>query len=395
MDLPILSVSLLNETVSEILEANFPIICVQGEISNFTQAFSGHYYFSLKDDHAQVRCVFFKGLQQRAFPNILKNPQGLTVLIRARVSLYAPRGDYQLIVEHMLETGLGALQQAFEALKKRLQQEGLFNKPRPPQLPTFPQNIGVITSPQGAALRDILSTLRRRYPLATVILYPTLVQGPGAAQNITQAIQKAHKHAFCELLILARGGGSLEDLWPFNEENVARALFACPIPIVTGIGHETDTTLADFVADLRAPTPTGAAELVTPHQNHWHIHCQQQAASLREAIHRFLAQKAQALDGLVSRLRHPKEKLQEQSTLLKTLKIRLEQALKTTLDRRTLQHQALLRQLQLLSPLTTLARGYSITRQAGQIITQKSQVNPNLPLEILLKEGTLVVSLLK
>src|SRR3990167_3651168 len=259
----IYTVSRLNNEARSLLESSFPFLWIEGEISNFAAPHSGHWYFSLKDAAAQVRCAMFKG-HQRQLNFIPKD--GLHILLRARVSLYENRGEFQLIAEYMEERGEGKLRRAFEILKKKLEAAGLFDLAHKKPLPLFPQQIGVITSSTGAAIRDILTVLKRRYTCAFVIIYPSLVQGANAASTIIQAIQTANQRNECDVLILARGGGSLEDLWPFNEENVAYAIYQSKLPIMTGIGHEVDFTIADFVADKRAPTPSAAAEIVTPNK---------------------------------------------------------------------------------------------------------------------------------
>ena len=262
----IFTVSDLNREARELLEGHFPLVWVEGEISNLARPSSGHIYFSLKDEAAQVRCAMFK------MRNRLLNFQpenGQQVLARARISLYEARGDFQLIIEHMEETGDGALRRQFELLKHKLFEEGLFDESHKRELPSLPTRLGVITSPSGAAIRDILSVLKRRFPGIPILIYPVPVQGNEAPPAIIDAIKTAGIRKDCDLLILARGGGSLEDLWAFNDESVARAIYHCPIPVVTGIGHEIDFTIADFVADFRAPTPSAAAEYISPDQNEW------------------------------------------------------------------------------------------------------------------------------
>ena len=259
----IYDVTRLNREVRTILEGSFPLIWVQAEISNLVRPASGHMYFSLKDKQSQVRCAMFRH-RNRSLKFEPEN--GASVLVRANVSLYEDRGEYQLIIEHMEPAGDGLLQIAFEELKQRLFSEGLFDEIHKKIIPHMPMTIGVITSPTGAALRDILSIMQRRFPAATIIVYPTAVQGEEAADQIIKMLKVATQRNECDVLILARGGGSLEDLWVFNNEKVARALFHCLIPVVTGIGHEIDFTIADFVADQRAATPSAAAELVSPDQ---------------------------------------------------------------------------------------------------------------------------------
>lgn len=284
----VLSVSQLNREARALLEGGFPLIWVEGEISNLSRPVSGHVYFSLKDAAAQVRCTLFRN---RATLLRFKPQDGLHVLMRARVSLYEARGDFQLIVEHMEEAGHGALQRAFEELKQKLAKQGLFDAAHKNLLPAVPRRIGVVTSPSGAAIRDILSVIRRRHAAVRVIIYPVPVQGEGSAEKIAAMIRLAAARAECDVLIVARGGGSLEDLWAFNEEIVARAIYACDIPVVSGVGHEIDFTIADFVADVRAPTPTGAAELVTPDSEAW-------LRNLRDTHRRLTQALARTLSGL-------------------------------------------------------------------------------------------------
>ncbi|MFZ1641930.1 MAG: exodeoxyribonuclease VII large subunit, partial [Candidatus Contendobacter sp.] len=262
----IYTVSRLNQDVRALLEGEFPTLWVEGEVSNLSRPSSGHLYFSLKDAKAQIRCALF---QNRAFLFRDCPRNGQQVLVRGRVSLYEPRGDFQIIVEYVEEAGAGALRRAYDELRLRLEREGLFAPERKQPLPRFPRRIGVITSPSGAAIRDVLITLRRRCPGLLVLVYPVPVQGDGAAERIAQTIRLASQRRDCDVLLLARGGGSLEDLQAFNEETVARAIFDCAIPLVTGIGHETDVTIADFAADRRAATPTAAAELASPDRLEW------------------------------------------------------------------------------------------------------------------------------
>jgi len=257
----IYSVTRLNREVRAVLEGSFPAIWIQGEISNLARPASGHMYFSLKDRSSQVRCAMFKN--QNRLLNIAPE-NGMEILARAAISLYEGRGEFQLIIEYMEPAGAGALQKAYEELKQKLHQEGLFDEQYKQPLPGFPKTIGLITSPTGAAIRDILNILGRRYPLADVVLYPVQVQGEGSAEMIVQAITTADQRRDTDVLIITRGGGSLEDLWSFNDERVARAIHTCTLPVITGIGHEIDFTIADFVADMRAPTPSAAAELAVP-----------------------------------------------------------------------------------------------------------------------------------
>src|SRR2546422_1785968 len=278
----ILTVSGLARSVRELLERRYPLLWVAGEMSNFTVAKSGHGYFVLKDEHAQVRCVMFRQRQQ----NLEWTPRdGMQVEVQALVSLYEPRGDFQLNVETMRRAGLGALFEAFLRLRDKLEKEGLFNTDTKRALPSLPRAIGVITSREAAALRDVLTTLARRNPSTEVVVFPVQVQGEGAAEKIASALRIAARVGGCDVILLVRGGGSIEDLWAFNEEIVARAIRACPIPVVTGIGHETDFTIADFVADRRAPTPTAAAELVSPERAGLLERSEEHTSELQSRLH--------------------------------------------------------------------------------------------------------------
>lgn len=288
------------------LESGLPLLWVRGEISNFVRATSGHWYFSLKDEQAQVRCAMFRHKNQ--FID-WQPKEGAQVEVLALATLYEPRGDFQLMLEKMRPAGQGALYEAFERLKRKLEQERLFDQGRKRPLPRFPERIGVVTSPQAAALRDVLTTLKRRMPAIPVILYPTQVQGEGAAHKVAQAIMLANKRAECEVLIVCRGGGSIEDLWAFNEEEVARAIAASRIPVVSGVGHETDFTIADFVADVRAATPTAAAQLVVPERNELMLRLSQLEQRMRRDASRRLDDAMQRVDFLQRRLVHPAERL--------------------------------------------------------------------------------------
>ena len=294
-----ISVSELNRQVKTLLEQGLARLWVEGEISNLARPASGHLYFSLKDELSQIRCAWFR--QRQRGPTInLKN--GDQVLAFGRVSIYEARGDYQLIVEQLEEAGEGELRRRFEALKKKLSAEGLFDEEVKKDLPELPERIGVVTSPSGAAVRDIITVLKRRFPSIPVVIYPTLVQGETAAELISETIATAVSRNECDVLLVARGGGSLEDLWSFNEEIVARAIHDCPIPIVSAVGHEVDFTIADFVADVRAPTPSGAAELVVPDQAEWLRSLSATAARIALLGRRYLEEKFQTVDWLSRRL---------------------------------------------------------------------------------------------
>ncbi|MDZ7802765.1 exodeoxyribonuclease VII large subunit [Thiohalophilus sp.] len=414
----IYSVSRLNREIRTLLETGFPAIWLEGELSNLARPASGHLYFSLKDEAAQVRCAMFRN---RNLLLKFRPENGLQVMVRARVSLYEARGDYQLIVEHMEESGDGALRRAFDELKVKLEAAGLFAATHKQPLPRFPQRIGVITSPSGAAIRDIVTTLRRRFPGLPVVIYPVPVQGENAAPAIAAALRTAARRDECDVLILARGGGSLEDLWPFNEEVVARAIYDCPIPVVSGVGHEVDVTIADFAADVRAPTPTAAAELVSPSQYEWQQSFAQLAGRLTRQLQQQLRHREQQLNWLARRLPHPRRYLQSVAQRLDELEIRRTQALRYQLQQRQsqlntlrerlqqhnprhalqrhdahcrqlatrLQHtmhrdlqdmnrrlQYLARSLETVSPLATLSRGYAIvtTEAEDKVITDVNQI---------------------
>ncbi|MGC2518612.1 MAG: exodeoxyribonuclease VII large subunit [Burkholderiales bacterium] len=319
----ILSVSALNRSVRDSLEHRYPLLWVTGEISNFTLAKSGHTYFLLKDEQAQVRCVMFRHRNQYLewVPR-----DGMRIEAQVLVTLYEARGDFQLNVETMRRAGLGALFEAFLKLRDRLDKEGLFDAAKKRALPAHPRAVGVITSLQAAALRDVLTTLARRNPSVPVVIYPVPVQGEGAAERITAALATASRRRDCDVLLLVRGGGSIEDLWAFNEEIVARAIRACQIPVVTGVGHETDFTIADFAADRRAPTPTAAAELVSPDRAALLLEIGRLVARLRLQTNREIERRMQLLDHLTRGLVHPGTRLQAQSELLNQLRLRLRQA---------------------------------------------------------------------
>ena len=321
---PVIPVSILNRLARERLETSFPLCWVAGEVSNLTYASSGHVYFSLKDAAAQVRCVMFRNRAQ-ILGWRLENGQHIEA--RVLVTLYEARGDFQLNVEAARRAGVGDLYEKFLQLKDKLEREGLFASEAKRKLSAFPRCIGIVTSLQAAALRDVLSTLRRRAPHVRIVLYPTPVQGDGAAAQITGAIQTAGERHDCDLLIVCRGGGSIEDLWAFNDEGVARAIRACPIPVISGIGHETDFTIADFAADQRAPTPTAAAELAAPEQATLLGRLADLRLTLRRQIEQGLDQRSQQLDWLTRRLQHPAQRLAQQREQLDNLQRRLDAGL--------------------------------------------------------------------
>ena len=347
----IYSISELNRKVRGLLEDQLPLLWVEGEISNFACPASGHWYLSLKDNQAQVRCAMFRNTNQRVR---FKPTDGTQVLVRCRAGLYEGRGEYQLIIEHMEEAGFGALQRQFEQLKQKLAEEQLFDNQYKQPIPTSVTHIGVITSPTGAAVKDILSVLKRRFAGIKVSLFATAVQGEQAASQIVEAIENANQQGLCDALIVGRGGGSLEDLWPFNEEIVARAIFNSAIPVVSAVGHEVDFTIADFVADLRAPTPSAAAELLSPNSQDLLKRLQQYQQQLAEAVGRTIKQLGIEVDYLHKRLQHPGKKLQQQSQHLDHLDIRLRRAMSNSLQQQQTQHTLIKDKLLGLSPKQTI-----------------------------------------
>ncbi len=385
----VFTVSELNQATQRILEGAFPAILVEGEVSNFVKPVSGHLYFSLKDPKAQIRCAMFR-LQANRLPFEPKN--GLMIQVKAKVSLYPDRGDYQLIVESMEMAGDGFLRKAYEALVKKLTEEGLFLEQWKKPIPLFPKHIGIITSPTGAAIRDILSVLKRRFPLIPITLYPTKVQGVDAMPEIVRALSMANRQGIADVLILTRGGGSLEDLWPFNEELLARAIFESQIPIITGIGHEIDFTIADFVADCRAPTPSAAAELVTPHQSTLQSQISIIQTRLITEMNKCLQHQTQRVDWLLRHLRHPDQQLQNHLQRLKALQIRLVSTVNQCLKEKNLSLKNALRTLDAVSPLATLNRGYAIlSAENDKIIRSIVEVKAGDNLQVRLKDGVIKV----
>jgi len=325
----VLTVSQLARSVRDALEHRFPLLWVSGEVSNLTLARSGHVYFSLKDRLAQVRCVMFRNRAQLLDCRI---EEGLQVEARALVSFYEPRGDFQLVVEYLRPAGLGALYEAFVRLRDRLEREGLFDEALKRELPRFPRAIGIVTSPQAAALRDVLTTLARRNPSIPVVLYPAQVQGAYAPDELCHALAKAGRRREVDVLLLVRGGGSIEDLWAFNDERLARALRACPIPVVCGVGHETDVTIADLAADRRAPTPTAAAELASPARADLLAHLSALTGRVSRCMRRDLQGRMQHVDHLARRVVHPARRMEAQRRVLEQLELRLARASELALD---------------------------------------------------------------
>ncbi|MDP0588357.1 MAG: exodeoxyribonuclease VII large subunit [Candidatus Endonucleobacter bathymodioli] len=425
----ILSVTELNNQARLLLEMNFCNIRVEGEISGLTKPSSGHSYFTLKDEQAKIRCAMFRNRKQslRFTPS-----EGMQVQVRGQVGLYTTRGDYQLIIEHMEEAGSGALQKAFEALKNKLASEGLFDNIRKQQLPAYPKHIGVITSPTGAAIRDILSILKRRSPFIPVTIIPSMVQGSEAKEQLINSL-KISKKINCDVIIISRGGGSIEDLWSFNEEAVVRAVAKHPVPIVSGVGHETDFTIVDLVADYRAPTPSAAAEILSPDKKT----LLETVSSFTEKItaltlHNLLMSNQQ-VNHISKRLRHPSDRLRKHAQRLDDLEIRMSQAIRLLIEKKkcalqqylhrlqqhsplaiiariksNINHQSILlqklttqniickqtllrhtaNQLHAVSPLATLARGYSITRKDQEIVTDIKQLQAGDKITTLFHRGS-------
>ncbi|WP_370257225.1 exodeoxyribonuclease VII large subunit [Marinobacter nauticus] len=361
-----LTVSELNHQARHLLESSFMQVWVEGELSGFSRPSSGHWYFSLKDQKCQIRCAMFRGANQRirTLPR-----EGDQIRIRGKVTLYENRGDFQIIVEHLEPAGLGALQQAFEALKARLQGEGLFDPARKKPIPATPRHIGVVTSPTGAAIHDILTVLKRRCPAIPVTLYPTAVQGQPATADIVQAIARAQQHGLADVLIIGRGGGSLEDLWCFNEEAVARAIAACPIPTVSAVGHEVDVTIADFVADLRAPTPSAAAEKISPDQQDWLRRLTEQQGRLGQSARRLLQRLDNQLGHLSARLRDPRRELLEKAQRMDELELRLNKAIRDRLDQQKRKTDYLLQRMSAQSPRRTLKTVREQTQRLEERLT--------------------------
>lgn len=433
----IFSVSEINHQLKQIISATFPLLWVEGEISNLARPASGHIYFSLKDANAQIRCVMFRGSQQKV-PFEIEN--GLQVVVRAKVGVYEPRGDLQLIADEMEEAGFGALQRQFEALKKKLHTEGLFAEERKKDIPTFPIEIAIITSPSGAAIKDFLKVVQRRYPLAKKSLYSVPVQGDQAASIINSAVKAVNSHKKADVIVLIRGGGSIEDLWAFNDEQLARTIAESKIPVVTGIGHEIDYTIADFVADLRAPTPSIAAELITPDASVLQSHLASKKHELAKICKEHLNTEIQKLDWLFQRLQriHPAATIELQKNELRrlsqqlsttsyshikqhkdqlrylTARLRsntpskrisraqldyqftynhLQTAMSQHLARKRHQFQLLTTTMHAISPLNTLERGYSITVKlgaTGKIISKYDQAHAGDQIVTYLATGQVV-----
>lgn len=386
----IYTISRLNREVRFLLEGTFPPLWVEGEISNFAAPNSGHWYFSLKDEFAQVRCAMFRP-QNRKLNFVAKD--GMHVIAKAQISLFEGRGEFQLLVDTLEEVGSGKLQKEFEALKKRLFEAGLFDEKHKKPLPRIPKKIGVITSATGAAIRDILNVLKRRSSCTPVMIYPTLVQGESAAANIVEAIRIANERAECDVLILARGGGSLEDLWPFNEEKVALSIHQSKLPIISGVGHEIDFTIADFVADVRAPTPSAAAELIAPH-------CQELLETLRQqlrVLYRCSTDKIVRLQNNVQWIykhllnQHPKNRITTQQQTLDQAELALLRLQQQIIKNYQTQLATYAASLDALSPLATLKRGFAIAARQQDLVILRNSNDTHVgdKIELTLMQGKL------
>ena len=384
----ILSVGDLNRAIAASLEERFDAVLVSGEISNFKAYDSGHWYFSLKDEEGQIRCVMFRGRNSQ----VGFMPQsGDLVEVSANLGMYVPRGDIQLTIQTLRRAGMGGLYEAFLKLKAKLAKEGLFDLDRKREIPTHPRSIGIITSPQAAALKDVLSTLARRAPHIPIVIYPTLVQGPDAPAGIISALKAAEKENAVDVILLVRGGGSIEDLWAFNDEKLAYAISQSPIPIVSGVGHETDATIADFVADLRAPTPTGAAELAAPRRDQMLQELDAIMQALFQRVSQRVEREAQTLDQLALRLSHAlpnPDRMREQIT---SWQQRLTQAWLVRVESWKRNQSHYRSQLEMLNPQRTLERGYAVIltedKASMQAIRSPKELNSEGVFEIRLAEG--------
>jgi len=392
----ILSVGDLNRAIASSLEERFDAVWVSGEISNFKAYDSGHWYFSLKDEEGQIRCVMFRGRNgQVGFM-----PQsGDLVEVAANIGFYVPRGDIQLTVQSMRRAGMGGLYEAFLKLKAKLAKEGLFDLENKRPIPTHPRSIGIITSPQAAALKDVLSTLARRAPHIPIVIYPTLVQGPDAPAGIISALKAAEKENAVDVILLVRGGGSIEDLWAFNDEQLAYAIAQSSIPIVSGVGHETDVTIADFVADLRAPTPTGAAELAAPRRDQMLQELDAIMQALLQRVSQRVEREAQTLDQLAFRLSHALPNPDRMREQISGWQKRLNQAWLVRVENWKRDQNHFQSQLEMLNPQRTLERGYAVIlskeEQAMHAVRSPKELNTESVFEVRLAEGRVEVEFSK
>ena len=440
-EIKIISVTELNKLAKSLLENGIPKLWIEGEISNLARPASGHIYFSLKDETSQIRCAWFK---QRQSINVNDFSNGMKMLALGKISLYQPRGEYQFIIEKMETAGEGDLKRKYEELKQKLFNEGLFDREKKLQIPKLPKKIGVITSPSGAAIRDVLSILKRRFPLLPIVIFPITVQGDNAAPDIENALKNANLRADCDVLILTRGGGSLEDLWAFNEEIVARAIHTSKIPIISAIGHETDTTIADFVSDIRAPTPSGAAEIVTPDQNELLKLLKTLFGRIEHETNQYINSKSQSMDWLSKRLSQssplmtvrkqieisgnlrkllfssishnlslqtkavdnfkfrlnnssPTLKIQKAISHLSEMQLKITTSTKSSVTKLNSQLTALGKTLDSLSPLKTLDRGYAVARDSKtkKIISNSKKVSINSRIDIKLAKGEIAAKVIE
>jgi exodeoxyribonuclease VII large subunit len=385
-----LTVSTLTLRIKRNLEGQFQDFWVQGEISNLKEASSGHVYFSLKDENATISAAAF-GWGRKKSPSFqLKD--GLQVVCKGSVSVYAQRGNYQLLVDQIEPLGAGALQLAFEQLKEKLQKDGLFDQARKRQLPKYPSRIVVISSPQAAALRDILTVLRRRAPFVEVIIVPALVQGDDAPPKLIQALKVANHYRLGDVILLSRGGGSIEDLWAFNHEELARTIAGSAIPVISAVGHEIDFTIADFVADLRAPTPSAGAEIITQHWVELRERSRQLDSRLLQSMRREIQMKRRTLEAIAAKLRNPRDQLREKSQKLDDLSMRMERLIAHLLDRKKMTLDRLVGQLHALSPLAVLSRGYALVQtEEGKLIRSANQVKSKQAIGLRFADGEVKV----
>lgn len=429
-----LTVEQLNRQIKQLIEGELGLVWVQGEISNFKAHSSGHFYFSLKDSKSQISAVMFRGHNSRLR---FKPTDGLEVLVRGRISVYEPRGNYQIVAEMMEPVGAGALQKAFEQLKEKLKMEGLFEAAKKRPLPALPRHIAIVTSPTGAAIRDMMNVLSRRNRSVPVTLVPTIVQGEGSAPQIIEALKKAFQLPNVDVVIVGRGGGSIEDLWAFNDEKLARLIATAPVPVISAVGHEIDFTIADFVADLRAPTPSAAAELVVKNTGDLISKLQASERLLRFSMSKYLKNEMQRLDSLSRRLVDPKKTLQNLMQRNDELLSRLSQAVYKFFERSHLKLQVMqgklitpdqviseyrsqvdllthklhnemeqevelkkstlqrmMSVLESMSPLKVVERGYSITTKDSKLVKKASQVKVGDEIDVRLMEGSLIAKVL-
>ena len=434
-EVPVLTVEQLNRQIRTLVEGHLDLVWVQAEISNFKAHTSGHFYFSLKDSKSQIRAVMFRGHNSRLR---FKPTDGMQVVVRGRITVYEPRGDYQIAVEQMEPVGAGALQKAFEQLKLKLKTEGLFESARKRPLPAFPKHIAIVTSPTGAAIQDMMNVLARRNKMVPVTLIPTVVQGEGSAEKIREALALAWKLKDVDVIIIGRGGGSIEDLWAFNDEKLARMIAESPVPVISAVGHEIDFTIADFVADVRAPTPSAAAELVVKNMSDLSGLIQNFSRTLFLSMQKTLRQEKQKIEFLTSRLVDPKRRLQDlmirrdelstriQQVILKAIEkkkmkvqvarrslaspdlivqalqariaqfnLRLKSRMQKTLERSGSDLRELMSVLNTLSPLKTVDRGYSVVRKGASIVTSIKQVKKGDTLSLRVSDGEIETTVTK